>query len=157
MNTENQIEYQPVPLAWNQHGRQYYLVARQGDVAILASTKESYERWLYEVVLIRRRPPRSAFGEQVSARESYPSDSEFGRYGWVTGHSKVAGDKPSEANGWERSWELFKEKADSSQQLLCQPRLECFQRKSNRPPIVAQELVSMASLSREAQSVIPED
>lgn len=157
MNMETQTEYRPVPLAWNQHELQYYLVARQGDVAIVASTKDSYRRWLYEVVLIRRLKARSAFGKQFPARESYPSDSQFGLYAWSTGQSKMDGDKPSEGNGWERSWQLFKEKANPSLPLFCQPQLERFQRKLNRRPMVAQELVLAASLTSEARSVILED
>ena len=78
----------PVPTSFRKHGYDYRLVERSGRTAIYSQSLSS-KLYAYEAVIIRlQNPPPSVrgsarIGEVVTKGERYPSDGDWGRYGWT--------------------------------------------------------------------------
>lgn len=74
----------PIALKFQRGGYEFEQVVREGDVAIYGQKRPGQPgAWYYEVVKIRRRAAREAFGVQFEAGEYYPSSEEWGVFGWT--------------------------------------------------------------------------
>jgi hypothetical protein len=73
----------PIRLEFGAHGHWLRHIWRDGDIALYerSRTKEKPPHEL-EMVVIRIRPERLIFGKLTVAHEAYPTDEEWGHYGW---------------------------------------------------------------------------
>lgn len=56
---------------------------RDGARAIYRQTKTGSDREWFEVILIREEQERELFGTTRLAQESYPGNSDWGKFGWT--------------------------------------------------------------------------
>lgn len=76
----------PVKTKFERNGYVFEQIKRVGDVAIYSQKRPGQvSDGHYEVVRIRRRSARKAFGVQFEAGEYYPSAEEWGVFGWTYG------------------------------------------------------------------------
>lgn len=64
-------------------GFRYDLIERQGLVCLVKQTRIGQCHWCYEVVKLRTEPDKIRFGNFVPAHERYPSDEDWGTYGFT--------------------------------------------------------------------------
>ncbi len=77
----------------------FWLIMRQGDLALFAKTKPDHSRWSYELVLLQRHPAKTfASGRSYPDREALPPSEDWGEKGWTP-------------FSYERAMELFEKKA----------------------------------------------
>jgi hypothetical protein len=92
----------PLPEQFRHGGFDYRVLARDGDVVLMAKRNRGMARDIYEVCIVRRCPDRTIAGKPIPARECLPSPEHWGTYGWSP-------------YGLERARELFRELAQSRQ------------------------------------------
>lgn len=70
---------------FTKNGFDFNLVKRAGSVAIFAKRERGCpdEVPTYETVVVRNRKEREAFGVTFEAGEFYPSNEEWGVFGWT--------------------------------------------------------------------------
>jgi hypothetical protein len=56
-------------------------VRKEGHIALYEKSKDGQPRG-FEVVVLRIRPAETLFGRSYPLRESYPSNEDWGIYGW---------------------------------------------------------------------------
>ena len=64
-------------------GFRYELIERQGLVCLVKQIRLGGSYWAYEVVKLRTHPDQVMFGKLVPAHERYPSDEDWGTYGFT--------------------------------------------------------------------------
>ena len=75
-----------LPVDFNRGGWHFRQRCREGEWAIYLKTKESaagggvISSW--EVIRLRVKPEREAFGKTLPETEWYPSDEDWGNHGW---------------------------------------------------------------------------
>ena len=62
-------------------GFEHELVQREGLVCLVKRSKPLY--WHYEVIKLRLEPDKERFGNFYPAHERYPSNEEWGTYGFT--------------------------------------------------------------------------
>lgn len=76
----------PIKTKFERNGFIFEQIKRVGDVAIYSQKRPEHKvDGHFEVVRIRRRSARKAFGVQFEAGEYYPSSEEWGVFGWTYG------------------------------------------------------------------------
>ncbi len=76
----------PIKTKFERNGYVFEQIKRVGDVAIYGQRRPwERENTHFEVVKIRRRSARKAFGVDFEAGEYYPSAEEWGVFGWTYG------------------------------------------------------------------------
>jgi hypothetical protein len=103
-----ETSYLPIEPRFSSDNYDFCLLARQGDVALFAKHK-GLHIVSFEVVVIRKRPAKDAFGRHFPAREAMPSSEQWGVYGWTHPH-------------WPKAWELFHKKV-AKFGFECSPQL----------------------------------
>jgi len=94
------IAVRPAAAAFRWHGYDFGLIERSGRTAIY-SQSHGTKLFAYEAVIIRLQhaPPSvrgsARNGEVVPKAERYPSDGDWGRYGWT--YSLFGGQVPAES------------------------------------------------------------
>ena len=73
----------PLAFPFERAGFRYDLIERQGLVCLVKQTRIGKSYWCYEVVKLRTEPDKIRFGNPVPAHERYPSDEEWGTYGFT--------------------------------------------------------------------------
>jgi hypothetical protein len=68
---------------FNARGFRYELIEHQGLVCMVKQTRIGMSYWCYEVVKLRIEPDKIRFGNLVPAHERYPSDEDWGTYGFT--------------------------------------------------------------------------
>jgi hypothetical protein len=91
-NLEDDIVYEPMPSEFDGRGSQrgwvFSLIRRDGMVCMYRKDKNDYDGCItyYEVVILKRKKGGNYViaGKDVEfkPKERYPSDEEFGDYGW---------------------------------------------------------------------------
>jgi hypothetical protein len=76
------MQYKPLKTQFKRKGLSYDLVKREGDKAIF-SVKNGKKTYGYEVIIIRRHNGYTLAGNYIEPAETYPSDSEWGVFGWT--------------------------------------------------------------------------
>ena len=89
-------EYRPIASQFRSDDYQFYLLSRQGDVALFAKHKGLHVV-SFEIVRIQKREAHEAFGKHFDACEAMPVSEDWGTYGWTHPH-------------WDKAWELFDKK-----------------------------------------------
>ena len=91
-----EIEYRPLAKEFSYNQHQFFMLARQGDVALFAKRKGG--RWFYEVVIIQKHGAHTwPNGKESPARETMPANEQWGTYGWTP-------------YDWAAAWEKFEAK-----------------------------------------------
>ena len=78
------ITYKPLAVEFTRRGRLHTQVKRSEHCAIYELKEKDWPSPGYEVIHIRRLKAREMFGEFVEAHEAYPSNEDWGRYGWTS-------------------------------------------------------------------------
>lgn len=86
------MEYKPLKENFTKKGFEYKLIKRVGDKAIFEQTKGKKIK-LYEVIKIRRHDGYTIAGVTMEPAETYPSDSEWGTFGWTFTNLEKAQEK----------------------------------------------------------------
>ena len=76
------MEYKPLKEEFTRKGFTHLLVKREGDKAIYAQ-KKGKRIFAYEVVIIRRHDGYTLADTYIEPAETYPSDSEWGIFGYT--------------------------------------------------------------------------
>lgn len=98
------ITYKPLLLQFRLDEMDCQTIARQGLIILVARTKPSYSRFLYEVIRVKQRKAGVTFGKPTEAQEEIPSAEDWGRSAWSLGYD------------WKLAWERFEEKVKHFQQ-----------------------------------------
>jgi hypothetical protein len=89
-------DYRPLAREFSHDQHAFFMLARQGDVALFA--KRKHGRWSYEVVIVQKHDPaRCPSGTSLPAREATPHNEQWGTYGWTP-------------YDWKAAWEKFEAK-----------------------------------------------
>jgi len=78
----------PLSTKFNKHNFNYSLIKRVNDVAIYKKEKNGIES--YETFIVQKYPEYELAGVKIAARESIPSDSTWGMYGFTATTSEQA-------------------------------------------------------------------
>lgn len=81
-NASTAIRTSVKSILFNRDGFTFRQLRRIGNVAIYEQTKKGQSP-AYEVVILRMREARIAFGMELPECEHYPSSEEWGTYGWT--------------------------------------------------------------------------
>lgn len=73
----------PFPDSFRQDGFAFRVLQRRGRVALLVKHKPGHRAESFEVVIVRQRGERQAFGRTLPASESLPPSEAWGREGWT--------------------------------------------------------------------------
>ena len=76
------MEYKPLKTQFTRKGFTHSLVKREGDKAIFCQKKGS-KIYAYEVIVVRRHDGYTLAGNYIEPAETYPSDSEWGLFGFT--------------------------------------------------------------------------
>jgi len=87
-----------LPTKFRSGGWDFKVLARRGRVALLAKTKRTMKRSIYEVVIIQVHPAKTILGRTYPEREAMPPAEAWGRWGWT-------------ATTEDEAWQLFDELA----------------------------------------------
>jgi hypothetical protein len=84
-NSPSRVAWKPLATSWSNSDGQFTQIWRSGDVAIFEQHRNGLPL-AYEVIIVKKVPPRKAFGKFYEAHEAYPS---FGKVwtndGWSFG------------------------------------------------------------------------
>jgi len=83
------MEYKPLKEKFTKKGFDYKLIKREGDKAIYSQTKGPKIK-CYEVIKIRRHDGYTIADVYMEPSETYPSDSEWGVFGWTFNDLELA-------------------------------------------------------------------
>lgn len=76
------MNYKPLKESFQRKGFTYTLVKREGDKAIYEQKIEK-KQLAYEVIKIRRHDGYTIGGVYIEPSEIYPSDNDWGTFGWT--------------------------------------------------------------------------
>jgi len=62
----------------------FWLMMRQGDLALFAKTKPNHSHWSYELVILQKFAPKTfQSGKSYPEREAMPTSEQWGEAGWT--------------------------------------------------------------------------
>lgn len=62
----------------------FWLIMRQGDLALFAKTKPNHSRWSFELVVLQKHEARTfPSGKSYPEREAMPTNEQWGESGWT--------------------------------------------------------------------------
>ena len=73
----------PLIETFTRKGLTYRQIRREDDVAVFEVTSTDWKHPMFEVIHVRKRSDRKIEGRLVEAHEAFPSDEEWGRYGYT--------------------------------------------------------------------------
>lgn len=76
------MNYKPLKESFSRKGFTFTLLKREGDKAIYEQ-KMGSKLLAYEVIKVRRHDGYTIAGVFMEPSETYPSDSDWGTYGWT--------------------------------------------------------------------------
>jgi len=76
------MNYKPLKESFSRKGFTYTVVKREGDKAIYEQ-KSGKKILAYEVIKIRRHNGYTIAGVFMEPAETYPSDNDWGTFGWT--------------------------------------------------------------------------
>lgn len=87
----DQASVRPLPKKFKRGSYYYTQLKREGPFALYfqsssetASPPDGNDKSAYEIVRTRVIPARAAFGKDIGSYERYPSDEEWGTFGWTS-------------------------------------------------------------------------
>lgn len=107
-------DVKPLPKRFKRGGYHFVQIKREGPFAMYLQTssempdeaKGSNDKSAFEIIRVRTIPARVAFGKEIGSYERYPSDEEWGTFGWTAIGREAAEKKFEEVKS------RFKEKSD---------------------------------------------
>jgi hypothetical protein len=75
--------YRKLDTTFTHDGFSYKQLSRTGNVAIYEQSKTYMKMPIYEVVVIRQMRGRTSGLFKIVPHEKYPSNEEWGKYGWT--------------------------------------------------------------------------
>lgn len=86
-----------IPTEFSRNGFHFLQRFREGEIAVFERTRLPHgTQKHYETVRLRPFPAREAFGKTFEAGESYPSNEQWGIYGFTYKSEKAALDKATQ-------------------------------------------------------------
>jgi hypothetical protein len=88
-------DVKPLPKRFKRGGYHFVQIKREGPFAMYLQTSSEMpddyaakgDKSAYEIIRVRTIPARVAFGKEIGSYERYPSDEEWGTFGWTAiGH-----------------------------------------------------------------------
>lgn len=73
----------PLPERFRQKGFELELVQRTGNVALYKRFQSNPDKCHYEVIVVQSHNGRTIGESFIEPAEFYPSDSQWGQYGWT--------------------------------------------------------------------------
>jgi hypothetical protein len=73
---------QPLPAHFRRESFDFTLIERSGAVAIYRQSKQGQHWESFAIGIVHREPAYSRFGKDYPAKESFPSDSQWGVKAW---------------------------------------------------------------------------
>lgn len=80
----------PIPETFTRNGWEHVQLERQGNFAIYQRSKPAGLKPHFEVVRIAQNPAREQFGKRIEAAESYPTETQWGKFGFTFGDEAQA-------------------------------------------------------------------